>query len=275
MPELPEVEIMRENLYRWMAGKRVVSLNLVEPSLDAGGVATAASAPLGCVTGVVRRGKYAAIRISSVDGENLLVLHFRMTGKVVLAKPEERRFVRMVLALEDGETVVFVDSRRLGQAWWIRADDQEVWFAQERCLGPDAWPETLDADGLKNRLGKGRVPIKNALMDQQKIAGLGNIAASEILWYATVNPRKKAHLLSHSEWARIAAAVPQFVETTLNRDRADEIDYINEGASNSNPFSVYQRTGQPCLRCGSLVVSSKQGGRSTFWCAVCQRDDLQ
>ncbi len=277
MPELPEVEIMTRNLARWTVGRRLQQLELRDASLDSGGVAEWASQAVGAtVRRVWRRGKYTVLELDRALPA--LVLHFRMTGKVVAAEPAVRRSVRLVLRLEPAvdrpACVVFDDARRLGNAWARSPDGLAEWFQNARKLGPEPWPGVQSAAFWAEQLGTIRSPIKVALMRQDRVAGLGNIAASEILWRAGIAPTLEARALSARQWAAVAHAVPQFIEDTIDRESGDEIAYVNSGGGStrgvSSPFTVYRCAGRPCPSCGDTIARFKQAGRSTFWCPSCQ-----
>ncbi len=277
MPELPEVEIMCRNLARWSLGRPLCQVDVVDSAVDSGGVEEWARKARGRTVGRVwRRGKYAVVELA--DAEHSLVLHFRMTGKLVAADPERRSSVRIILRLapEAGrpDCLVFDDARRLGNAWALATAELQDWFETSRKLGPEPWPVHRPAAFWASQLGSIRSPIKVALMRQDRVAGLGNIAASEILWRAGVSPTRQACSLSLEQWDRLAAAVPAFITDTIEREGGDEIAYVNSrGASshgNPSPFSVYRCDGQPCPRCRAPIERFKQSGRSTFWCAACQ-----
>lgn len=279
MPELPEVEIMARNLSQWALGRTLTGVDVVDDAVDSGGLAGWATGARGQrVSRVWRRGKYAVADFTP-SGQSL-VLHFRMTGKVVAASPDLRRAVRLVLSFESRsglpDTVVFDDSRRLGNAWLRPTATLAAWFDDERRLGPEPWPEPRNAHFWQQRLGSSGSPIKVALMDQPRVAGLGNIAASEILWRARVSPTLRARSLTPEQWDRLAAAVPAFIEDTLERESGAEIAYVNSrGGSTSgvpSPFSVYRNHGRPCRACHTPIERFKQSGRSTFWCPSCQGD---
>lgn len=277
MPELPEVEVMCRNLSRWSVGRVLERVDVVDPRVDSGGVRDWAHTAAGrSVARVWRRGKYAVLELS--DAEHSLILHFRMTGKVVAADPAERRSVRLVLRFQPNphqpDCVVFDDVRRLGNAWAIASDRLTHWFDTERKLGPEPWPTPRAATFWAAQLGTIRSPIKVALMRQDRVAGLGNIAASEILWRAGIAPTRLPGALDDAQWGRIARAAPAFITETIEQEGGDEIAYVNSRGGSAqgipSPFSVYRCDGQPCPRCGAPIERFKQAGRSTFWCAGCQ-----
>ena len=260
MPELPEVEIMARNLHRWMAGCRIVRLEVMDDKFDEQSLRRVEGSE---VLRVSRRAKYAVLDFS---GDQHLLLHYRMTGKTIVDPRSERR-ARLRWVLDKGPPVVFEDPRRFGTCEWVSSDDLLDYFENKK-LGPEPWPELRDWHWWKDQLRALRGPIKPALMRQDRVAGLGNIAASEILFRARVHPAKLVPEILDDEWQRIAAAVPQFINHTLEAEGGDEILYVNMGGEGS--FAVYGHEGETCTRCPSSIQRLVQSGRSTYFCSGCQ-----
>jgi len=262
MPELPEVEIMARNLHRWMAGRRVVRLDVLDTKFDEASLRLVE----GCeVTRVVRRAKYAVLDFS---GHQHLLVHYRMTGKTVQDSEGTRRS-RLRFVLDEGPPVAFEDPRRFGTCERVAHADLQRFF-EEKKLGPEPWPEPRNWQWWKGQLAGLRGPIKTALMRQDRVAGLGNIAASEILFRARIHPGTSVPQVQDDAWIRIADAVPRFIAHTLAKESADEIQYVNLGGEGS--FSVYGHAGEECPRCQALVERMTQAGRGTYFCPACQSD---
>ena len=260
MPELPEVEIMARNLHRWMAGHHVLRIDVLDEKFDAAVLKRVEGAK---VHRVYRRAKYAVIAFA--DGQSL-VLHYRMTGKTI-QDPENVRRARLRWVLDHGPTIAFEDPRRFGTCEWMMCDDLSAYFLSKR-VGPEPWPDPRNGHWWSTSLTGLRGPIKPALMKQERVAGLGNIAASEILFRARIHPARTVPSLNEEEWDRIAAATPEFIAHTLHEEGGAEIHYVNQGGQGS--FAVYGHEGKPCPRCGQPVKRLVQSGRSTFFCAACQ-----
>lgn len=263
MPELPEVEIMTRNLRRWLEGRQLIDVEVLDAtvlSADPG-----APSPVGSVVGrVFRRGKYTCLEA----GDQTLVLHYRMTGKVIRWpwSPPRRR-IRLSFSAP-GVRVGLADPRRFAKMWQLPTTDVPAFFAA-RSLGPDAWPQTRPGTWWAARFARKRGPIKTALLDQSCVAGIGNIAASEICWRTQLHPEKPCPALSASQWDAVAQHTVAYMEETIESSAADEIAYVTAGGS--NPFAVYGRAGGCCPRCSRLIERLVQAGRSTFFCADCQR----
>ncbi len=250
MPELPEVELICERVRAWTAGRALIGADHREADLP--------ELPTGAVQSVARRGKHLVL---CVDGQ-ALVFHFRMTGRLV--KGVHPR-ARLVLELTGSRALSFVDPRRLGRVEVLEARALPERFSD---LGPEPWPDVPAPTWWRQQLGVGRAALKTALMDQRRIAGLGNIAASEICWRARLDPRAAVGALSDAQVGRLPDAARGYVTNTLAAERGRELIYI--GLGGPNPFRVYGRGGAPCPRCRAPIEGFRQSGRQTWWCPSCQ-----
>jgi formamidopyrimidine-DNA glycosylase len=212
-----------------------------------------------------RRGKYLWLPI----GAQVLVLHFRMTGKLVEETDGPRAHARLRLHRRGGQPLAFVDTRRLGRVWMLEAGELGAFF-DAIPLGPEPWPEVRDGAWWQRQVAGLRGSVKGALMNQWRVAGLGNIAASEICFRAGIDPRSLASALGGDDWGAVAVATHGFIEHVLACESGPEIAYLSEGRAAANPFSVYARAGERCGRCSSVIARSVQAGRSTFCCSGCQ-----
>jgi formamidopyrimidine-DNA glycosylase len=254
MPELPEVEATRQNLERWTRGRPVIAVR---------GDAAHALAPLvgRQFTGWQRRGK-TLLGLTDEPALNLSA-HLGMTGRWVRDPAANRPHVRAALDLE-GTTIAFCDVRRFGRVALIPREDAFVG------LGPDAL-EGLSADRLRASMGAGKAPLKVRLMDQARVAGLGNIAVLEAAYRAGIHPHVPIGALAQTHWEALAHAIADHLRETLaGCVNEDEITYVSEGGD--NPFLVYGREGEPCGLCRTLIVRAVLQGRPSFWCPTCQLD---
>lgn len=264
MPELPEVELMTRNLRAWGGGSRLERLDLLDPKLRVGDWEPATFEG-GTVERVWRRGKHCLARV----GEQVLMLHFRMTGKLLYFQSEPPKFARAAFIFSGGARVAFVDRRRLGELRVLTEAEVEPFLAAR--LGPEPWPEQRDAAWWIERMAGARAALKVALMDQHRVAGLGNIAGSEVCFRAKLDPRTPAGRLRARHWGAIDVGVRGWIEDTLAAEQGPEIVYVEEGKGAPNPFAVYGREGEPCPRCGKDLRRTVQSGRSTYFCRSCQR----
>jgi formamidopyrimidine-DNA glycosylase len=262
MPELPEVEIMTRNLRAWLDGRVLTRVGFADPTVLQGELASSAFVGRS-VDRVFRRAKYSCIQV----GERTLVLHFRMTGKVIRWpwSPGRHR-IRMDLEAS-GIRVGLSDTRRLAEVWDLPSDQVGAFFS-DRKLGPDAWPEERGGAWWAQQYARKRCAIKPALLDQSCVAGIGNIAASEVCWRTQVDPRRLCSSLSGGEWSALARHTVAFMGETIEAETADEIVYVTAGGA--NPFAIYGRSGEPCPRCARPLSRTTQAGRASFYCPGCQ-----
>jgi formamidopyrimidine-DNA glycosylase len=280
VPELPEVEVAARNLRRWAVGRRVRAAE-ADPSAVVRPGGPRALRPLAGarVAGVDRVGKNLLLTLRRGRAPVGLWSHLGMTGKWLRrarAAAPAPRFSRARLVLDDGSVLHYADMRLFGRLRVIPgARFDEV--AELAALGPDPLRDGVDARRLAERLGRLRLPIKVALLDQRLIAGVGNIQSSEACHRARIDPRRPARSLTRAEVGRLARAVLASIRYTLARfdeegatgDDAD-IAYVEEPRT-PNPFVVYGRAGERCpRRDGGTIQRIVQAGRSTFFCAKCQ-----
>ena len=263
MPELPEVEIMAQNLDRWLRGRCIRGVELQDPKFEGLGLGESAGST---VVRAWRRAKYAVV---DLDCGRSFLIHYRMTGKTVLDEDRSRR-ARLWIEVDTGESIAFVDPRRFGEFMLVPTASLTGIF-EAKSLGPEPWPHRRDGLWWAKALNGLRGPIKTAMMRQDRVVGIGNILASESLFLARLHPCRASNRLDSSEWQRLADAVHQVIERTLAAESGDEIAYVNMGGQGS--FLVYGHGGEPCPRCSQPIVRIVQSSRSTFYCSACVDDD--
>lgn len=260
MPELPEVETAMLRLKHAVEGKIIAKAKAIHPALlrqfpDA----TARRLRQQRITSVERRGKH---QLMHLENGATLHAHFRMNGDWLITSVEDplHRFTRAFIELTDGTRIELEDSRALAALKLYPKGEDAL-----PSLGIEANDATLDAPHLKAALAKRRGPIKPTLMDQKVIAGLGNIYAAEALWHSMISPRAVASSISLSRLAKLVDAIG-FVLESKDRPPGRYTDTEFRGR-----FQAYDREGQPCSRCGTLIKRIQQAGRSTYFCPKCQR----
>lgn len=268
MPELPEVEFARRSLERWFKGKKLVR---TEGEWQArtfrGGDLAIFKSLKGSLTTLERRGKYLSLGFSDKLG---FVGHLGMTGKFVRRKKgEEVRWSKARFLLSDGHVVHFQDPRMFGFLDAMPASELGKQSAVAR-LGLDPLVDDFSLKAFRTALEKTRQPLKVALMDQHRIAGLGNIHAAEALFRARVHPSRTPQSLSDAEWKLLHKSIRVAIDFALKMEGGeDDIEYVEEPGA-KNPFLIYGRVGTPCRRCKTVVKSFTQGGRTTHFCPHCQ-----
>jgi formamidopyrimidine-DNA glycosylase len=260
MPELPEVERAAGVLRAAVVGRHIDALRVLHPAqrkrLRRGDLKSVAGRR---VTRVERRGKHQLLHLD--DGTTLHV-HFRMTGdwEVVGRGEVLPRHARAVIDLDDGSHVALVDMRALATL-----DVHPPHAPPTLDIGPDAADPGLTAAQLHAALAPRRIAIKQALLDQRVLAGVGNIYAAESLWRARIDPRRKANEVTKADAGRLLRAL-RFVLRRASGTRY----YAREGDDAPDRFDVYGKEGEPCPRCGTPIERIVQGGRSTYFCPECQ-----
>ncbi len=269
MPELPEVETARRTLERWVAGQTIVRAR-AEPSRllrDLSARSFARQLRGRRVEQVLRRGKQLLLEL---DDRSALGIHLGMTGKVLGRAPDAPApaYTRARLELEDGR-IHFISRRLFGRLVVGTAEEvrSETGWAR---LGPDPLTDGLTPAGLRAALGQSRQAIKVRLMDQARLAGLGNIQAMEALFRARIDPRKAVNALERSEHDRLARAIHRGISHTLKHLDPIQARYLAEGGDQVNPFLIYGREDEPCPRCQTPLERFMLGGRVTFACPACQ-----
>ena len=273
MPELPEVETVRRTLAPllgatvmgiWTSGKPL-RLNRPVPK-------KALARLVGSkVTALRRLGKYLLI---DTDGDAGVLVHLGMSGRLRLQPASEPRVLHthVVLQLDGGRELRYSDPRRFGQVD-VFATGQERAHVSIAALGPDPIAESVSGDYLWTRSRKRTTSLKAMLLDQEVLAGVGNIYASEALWQAKIKPTRKAKTLTREQADLLATAVHDVLEHALTNGGTTLRDFVNsdgKSGEHADYLSVYDRDGQPCPRCGTTIKKSVQQGRATYFCRRCQ-----
>jgi formamidopyrimidine-DNA glycosylase len=275
MPELPEVETIRRQLEPRIAGRTITDAEVLDPLWCAPTPAAEVEAALrgAEIQCVGRRGKYLILEL---DDERFLVMHLRMTGNFLWigsAAPEDRPYLRVRLVLDDGARLFFVDLRRFGTGRVIEDRDALRGYLAAR-LGPEPLEPAFTADVLR-RAAKGRkAPVKAFLLDQRRIAGVGNIYADEALFRARIHPLKPAGSLRIGELQRLRDSIVDVLEEGIESFGASIDRYRDANGDEGqmqNRFRIHMREGEPCPVCGTKVRKLRAAGRGTYICPRCQR----
>ena len=259
MPELPEVERAARRLDRAATGKTIASVKAIHPALKRKFSSAQSRAVRGKrIDRIERRGKHQLLHL---DSGATLVVHFRMNGDWEIGSTDEDldRFARAVIDLTDGTRISLVDRRALSS---ITLDKKGASSLPR--LGREASDPTLDADYLAEALGRRKIAVKPALMDQSVIAGLGNIYAAEALWEAELDPRVPSARVTKEQRERLVEGIRQVLSPKKRRPGR----YTD--TRGKSRFAVYGREGKICRRCGGTIERIVQGGRSTYFCPDCQ-----
>lgn len=274
MPELPEVETIRRALEKRILGDRLRRVEVFAPAmrtplyplLDAG----LENRPL---TAVRRRGRYLLLEF---DDCRALLLHLGMSGVLRVEGPEvpRRKHEHLFFHLDSGRILRFECPRRFSLAEVVRLDRPGGLPDALRGLGPEPFDETLSGSELKRRARGHSGAVKNFLMDNAVVTGIGNIYAAESLFAAGIRPTRRVNRVTRAEFDRLLAAARRVLTAAIEAGGTTVSDY-RDLDGNEGKFAVqlkmYNRAGKPCPVCGTTVECVRLGGRSSCFCPHCQR----
>lgn len=273
MPELPEVETVRKGLNRLVQGKTIESVevrwdktisNMSPEEFDA--------EMAGRVIEVVeRRGKYLLFRLS---GKQTMVSHLRMEGSyyTMPAGTEPGKHDLVTFKLDDGVDLFYRDTRKFGRMTLV-PNEAVMTVAGLAKIGPEPTVEDLSLEYMTQIFGKSKTAIKPFLLDQSKIAGIGNIYADEVLWQTMIHPLTKTNDVTPTELAELRLNIINEMARSIAHHGTTVhsfTDAFGEAGEFQNELEVYGRNGEPCLRCGTPLLKIKVAQRGTTFCPVCQ-----
>ncbi len=266
MPELPEVETIKNELLPHVLGRTVKGVDVFwDKMVRQPSVPEFRSRLVGRkITGISRRGKYLFFHL---DSGGLLVMHMKMTGSL-LVNPKDDKFTRAVLRLDKGIDLHFRDPRKFGVMWLDKNEDAVL-----KKLGPEPLDDDFTPDTLAEILRKHAAPIKPVLLDQSVIAGIGNMYADEALFEARLHPLRPANSLKPAEVKHLYSAIRLVLRKALEKGGASVRNYIRpdgEPGTAHDEFSVAHGVGKTCPRCGGPIARIVVRGRGTYICPRCQ-----
>jgi len=280
MPELPEVETIRRDLEPHLVGHHVTRIEIKDSRLmNAVAEKQFRKAIVGKPwTALLRKGKYLIARLS--DGSEI-IFHLRMTGQLVLktSKGLERVGIlekpltdnhRLLFEFDHGIGLAFYDQRRFGEVFLRGPKDK---WPGKTDLGPDPL-DSLSQEDFVGRLRQKTTRIKPLLMDQRFLAGVGNIYAQEALFKAAIRPNRPANRISKSEAGFLFNALQETLLNAIERRGSTARNYrdaYGNSGSAQDYHTVYDRGGEPCVKCSTLLRASRLSGRGTVYCPQCQK----
>lgn len=277
MPELPEVESLRRILARSAAGRRIVGARIGRARLRRRVPTDFAREIAGRrIVRIRRRGKYLLL---DLDDGGAIVIHLGMSGSLTHRRPGisfngfDPRHDHVEFLLDDGSRLVFNDPRRFGIVRYVSRNRLGE-LAELAHLGPEPLGRRFARDLLLRAVRGRKAAIKNLLMDQRVVAGIGNIYAAEILFRAGVRPTRRAGRLTRAELARIVAATPAVLREAIG-SRGTTFRSYRDSRGRPGAFArrlrVYGREGEPCYLCSTPIRNCVVGQRASFFCPKCQR----
>ncbi len=275
MPELPEVETVRQDLDQLLRGRWITQVVIYRPAT------VAYPDPVTFETLLTgsrferwrRRGKYL---LADLAGGSRLGVHLRMTGQLLVmpASDPVSAHTRVILRLDHNQDLRFVDQRTFGQMWGIPAQiSSQTAIPTLATLGPEPFDPAFSVDYLQQALAKRSRPIKNALLDQTLVAGVGNIYADEALFLSRIHPLCPSRQLSQVQIVELRSQVVSVLRASIASRGTTFSNYRDPQGINGNYQGqawVYGREGQPCRQCGEGILRLKVAGRSAHFCPSCQ-----
>ncbi len=270
MPELPEVETIKNELAPLVSGRRIKSVEflwvktLLSPSISEFEARVKGKR----ITEVDRRGKYLIMRL---EGGDSLLVHLRMTGSFLVSKNNELpdSHTRAVIHLDDGSNAYFIDPRKFGKFQLVSGDGEALGN-----LGVEPLSDDFTAKSLSQLLKGKKAPVKALLLDQKLIAGIGNMYADEALFEAGIHPGRPADSLSQEEIRRLHRAIRHVLKNAIENKGASIANYFRpagERGSAHEEFKVAHRRGCDCPACGGHIERIVVRQRGTYYCPCCQR----
>lgn len=274
MPELPEVETIRRVLEPQIKGLRIEKTTVNRSEVIAYPTAAEFCSTVDgqTICGMGRRGKYLQILLESGDS---LVLHLRMTGCLLLTPVDYpvQKHTHVVFHLNGDKELRFTDTRRFGRFWLFQSGSDDTYSGIGK-LGLEPFDKNFCAEYLQVNYSKRKKTIKECLLDQTIVSGVGNIYSDEILFTVKIRPDRPANSLNTEEWHRIAEAVPKQLSYFIEKNMITPDEYLESKGQNyrNTPFlQVYGRDGQPCQICGTSLCRTTIAGRSSVFCPSCQQ----
>ncbi len=277
MPELPEVETIKEDLRELVVGSRTEEAHVLDPALVEQPSPEEFVRRLKGVhiTGARRRAKHLIVEL---EGGDSLVFQLKIGGQLLLVPPveEPRTALMLVLHLDEDRRLFLRDQTGFTRARLLNAEELETRLS---ALGPEPLGEEFKANGVKylrETLSSRRAQMKPLLLDQKVVAGIGNIYVDEILYDARLHPRRKANTLTDGEWEALHGAILKNLASGVEH-RGTTVrlykDVLGRPGEHQNYLRVFEKHGRPCPGCGGTVVREKVGGRPTHFCPGCQLEN--
>lgn len=284
MPELPEVETIRRQLNEVLPGKVISEIKVLREKSFGGNPNTLK----GYVINKIDR-KSKVLEISFNNRREIVICHLKMTGQLIYLDKNRRisgghptadwvkdlpsKHTRVIWNFIDGSKLYFNDMRVFG---WMRIVDKDVYEKEIKKTAPDVVDEEFDFNYLKSLASKSSKAIKLLILDQDKIGGAGNIYANDALYLSGILPTRKSNTLSDTEIKKLVSALKEVINKGIKYGGASASDdkYVNAsglGGKYQEHFLVYERQGQKCKKCGSIIKKIRIGGRGTYYCEHCQQ----
>lgn len=276
MPELPEIETIKR-----VIEPQVKNLTISDITTNRTDIIAYPTSDIFCknirnqtVSAVNRRGKFLIILLASGDK---IILHLRMTGCLLLTPPNypQEKHTHIIFHLSNGNELQFSDTRRFGRFWFIKNGEKDTYSGISK-LGLEPFDKNFTAEYLRKKLCKRKKSIKECLLDQSIIAGIGNIYSDEILFRTKINPTISAENLTQKNYENLAKIIPECLNYFIEKNKISAEDYLKTKGKDyrNTPFlQVYGHNNKACPVCGGIFCKIIIGGRSCVFCPACQKND--
>jgi len=274
LPELPEVETVRKSLEEKISGLTIIDVDVYLDKIikEPKSINIFRSEIIGKkIERLDRRGKYLFLHLSD---RYVMVIHLRMTGQLLYVAQYEdvTKHTHLIFHINNGYQLRFVDIRQFGTIYLLKEDELET-INGLATLGPEPLSENFTTAFLSEKLSKKTKKIKQALLDQDVVAGLGNIYVDETLFEAGILPDRKANTLTKDEIGKLYQSIVKVIKEAICHRGTSFRDYVDgdgEKGNHQNYLKVYQKTEQPCSRCQCHIKREKIAGRNSHFCPGCQ-----
>lgn len=278
MPELPEVETIVNQLDAILKNKIVKEVIFHWPGVIQGKFSLKQIRKILKGAKVIKVSRRAKNILIELDNNYCLLIHLKLTGRILYGKKEfieKDPYIRFYLILKDNNFVALSDLRKFAKLVLFKKEEIDK-LKDLKGIGPEPLAKDFSFTKFKSLIQNKKKKIKEVLMDQKVIAGIGNIYANEILWEAKINPFRAANSLKKEELKELFKAIKKILKLAIKYQGstiADEMyrDIYGKEGGYGKIRKVYQREGENCLRCKSKILRKTQGGRSTFYCPQCQK----
>ncbi len=283
MPELPEVETIRRDLYKKILGKKIESIALLSPSsVKNPGEFFAASLDNNSIKNIDRIGKLLIFELQ--EKSLFLLVHLKMTGKLLYAEKNEvsggghslthhpqSKFTRVLITFSDQSTLSFEDMRRFG---YLKVVDAQELQKIKNKFGIEPLTPNFTFEEFAKIFQKRKAPLKAILLNQACISGLGNIYVDEVSFDAKVHPGRGVHTLKMAEIKALFVACTKVLQKAIEQRGTTFYSYVDAGGKQGNYLrllQVYRRHNLPCIRCQTPIQKTRLAGRGTHFCPTCQK----
>jgi len=277
MPELPEVETIKRGLLPHIKNTVIKNIIIRQPALRWPVPSILKTAlPNSKITDITRRGKYLLFKIKNTDSNNnLLVIHLGMSGSLRVVDPDIplKKHDHVDIILDNNKILRYHDPRRFGAILWIEngSVDNHIRFKD---LGPEPLTDNLTGEYLFNKAKNKKLPIKNFIMTNSNVVGVGNIYATEALFYAKINPLKSVDLITLKEWNKLVLEIKKVLEKAIECGGTTLKDFMHSDGKPGyfkQQLAAYGRADKPCIKCHNALSTIRQQGRATVYCEHCQK----